>query len=131
MPLNLTTTTATTTTATLTTAGYTFSADLAIDGRSKVSVVSALSGTQTGVTVHTVDAPKQMIFKKPATFQVPSAYNSVSGKYGKVPKNVHRVIFRGAAKVRPTSGRRFQFPWIYQSLLVRLRTIVRMLMHLL
>lgn len=99
MSLLLTGPTTAITTATLTAATYTFVPDLSSDNRSRVAVVSAAGGTQPGVSVHTADAPKQMIFKKPAAFLQPSAYNTVSGRYGKVPKNVTRVIFRGSAKV--------------------------------
>jgi len=99
MAINLTGPTAAVTTATLTAATYTYSADMANDNRSKVYVVTSLGGTQTGVSAHTVDAPKMFIIKKPAVFQQPSAYNTVSGRYGKVPKNVTRVLFKGSAKV--------------------------------
>jgi len=99
MPINLTTATLASTTQSVAAATYSFSADLPLDNRSKVAVVSTLGGTQTGVTTHAVGSPKQMIFKKPADFKLPSAYNSASGTYGKVPKNTHRIIFRGAAKV--------------------------------
>lgn len=99
MSLILTGPTIAATTAVLTGATYTFAPDLPGDNRSRVAVVSVLGGTQTGVVPHTVDAPKQMIFKKPAVYQMPSAYNTTTGRYGKVPKNVTRVIFRGSAKV--------------------------------
>lgn len=99
MPISLTGPTAAVTTDTLTSATYTFTADMASDNRSKVFVVTTLGGTQTGVSAHTVDAPKMLIVKKPAVYQQPSAYNTVSGRYGKVPKNVTRVLFRGSAKV--------------------------------
>lgn len=99
MSINLAGPTAAVTTSQLTAATYTFVTDMAQDARSKVFVVSALGGTQTGVSAHTVDAPKQMIFKKPASFAQPSGYNQVSGRYGKVPKNTTRVMFRGSAKV--------------------------------
>jgi hypothetical protein len=87
------------TTNKLTAGTYTFVADMANDNRSKAFVVSALGGTQTGANIHSVDAPKQFIVKKPAAFLQPSAYNTVSGRYGKVPKNVTRVIGRGSCNV--------------------------------
>lgn len=91
--------TAAITAGSLTAATYTFTADMASDLRSKVFVVSAIGGTQTGVNTHSVDAPKQFIVKKPAQFLQPSSYNSTTGRYGKVPKNVTRVIGRGSANV--------------------------------
>lgn len=99
MPISLTGPTAAITSDTLTGATYTFTADMASDNRSKVFVVTTLGGTQTGVSAHTVDAPKMFIVKKPAVYQQPSSYNTVTGRYGKVPKNVTRVLFRGSAKV--------------------------------
>lgn len=99
MTVEVTTTSLTTTTDTLTGAGYTFAADLATDGRSRVAVVSALVGTQPGVTVSSVDKPKKVIFKKPAQFAVPRGYNAISGRYAVVPKNSYRIIGQGAANV--------------------------------
>lgn len=99
MTINVTGPTAAITAGTLTAATYSFTADMANDLRSKVFVVSAAGGTQAGVNTHTVDAPKQFIVKKPAVFQQPSAYNVTTGKYGRVPKNITRVIGRGSANV--------------------------------
>lgn len=99
MAISLTGPTAALTTTTLTSATFTFAADMATDNRSKVFVVSAMGGTVTGANIHTVDAPKQFIVKKPAVFAQPSAYNQVSGRWGKVPKNVTRIIGRGSCNV--------------------------------
>lgn len=99
MTINVTGPTAAITAGGLTAATYTFTADMATDLRSKAFVVSAAGGTQVGVNTHTVDAPKQFIVKKPAVFQQPSAYNVTTGKYGRVPKNVTRVMGRGSANV--------------------------------
>lgn len=99
MTIALTGPTAAITAGGLTAATYTFVADMATDLRSKAFVVSAAGGTQVGVNTHTVDAPKQFIVKKPAQFLQPSAYNVTTGRYGKVPKNVTRVIGRGSANV--------------------------------
>lgn len=99
MTISLTGPTAAITAGGLTAATYTFTADMASDLRSKVYVVTAVGGTQSGVNTHTVDSPKQFIVKKPATFLQPSSYNVTTGRYGKVPKNVTRVIGRGSANV--------------------------------
>jgi hypothetical protein len=99
MSIILTGPTTAATSSQLTAATYTFGDDLALDGRSRVAVVTALGGTQVGVTVHTVDAPKQIVFKKPAQFLQPSGFNVTSGRYSKVPKNVHRVIGKFSAQV--------------------------------
>lgn len=101
MSISLTgpTTAVTSTSGKISAGTFTFVPDMANDNRSKVFVVSALGGTQTGANKHTVDAPKQMIFKRPASYAMPSGYNQVSGRYARVPKNVHRVVFRGSANV--------------------------------
>lgn len=87
------------TTSQLTAATYSFTADMANDLRSKAYVMTTAGGTQTGVTTHSVDAPKKVIFKKPAVFQQASQYNTTTGRYGKVPKNTTRIIGLGSAKV--------------------------------
>lgn len=99
MPINLTGPTAAGTTSTITGGTYTFLPDMANDNRTKVFYVSALGGTQTGATVHRGDKPKQFMVKRPSVIKTPSAYNQVSGRYGRVPKNVTRAIFKGAADV--------------------------------
>lgn len=99
MSINLAGPTAAITAGNLTAATYTFVSEMASDFRSKAFVLSALGGTQTGVTPHTVDAPKMFIVKKPASNAVASAYNTTTGRYGKVPKNTTRVIGKGSANV--------------------------------
>jgi len=102
MSITLAGPTAAITTTSLTAATYTFTSALAADNRSKAFVVSALGGTQTGVSAHSVDAPKKFNVKNPAQFLQPSAYNATSGRYGKVPKNSTRVVGTGSAKVTAT-----------------------------
>jgi len=99
MSISLAGPTTATTTAALTAATYSFVSDMANDNRSKVFVMSAKGGTQTGVNIHTVDSPKYVVFKRPAQFQQASGYNTVSGKYSRVPKNVTRVVGKGSCNV--------------------------------
>jgi len=99
MSINLAGPTTAVTTSQLTAATYSFTADMANDLRSKAFVMTAAGGTQTGVTTNSVDAPKKVIFKKPANFQQPSQFNTVTGRYGRVPKNTTRIIGIGSAKV--------------------------------
>lgn len=99
MTISLAGPTAAGTTTALTAATYTFLPDMANDNRTKVFYVSAVGGTQSGVTVHRGDKPKQWMIKRPAVIKTPSAYNQVSGRYGRVPKNVVRTIFKGAADI--------------------------------
>lgn len=99
MPLILTTSALATTTPSMTAGTFTFAADLPSDNRSRVAVLTTLGGTQTGAAIHTVDSPKMVIFKKPASFQQASGFNAVTGKYARVPKNSFRVIGKMSAKV--------------------------------
>ncbi len=99
MSISLTGPTAAITTNSISAGTYSFVAELARDNRSKAFVVSTLGGTQTGVEIHRVDAPKRFVVKNPATFLQPSAYNVTTGRYGRVPKNSTRVIGTGSAKV--------------------------------
>lgn len=82
------------TTGTLSAATYTFTSDLAMDSISRAYAVTTVGGTQVGVTTSTAEKPKQVIFKRPAQFKSPTAYNSHSNRYGVVPKNHTRVIGR-------------------------------------
>lgn len=101
MSLNLTgPTAAVTSTSGLVSAGtFTFLPDNANDNRTKVWYVSAIGGTVTGGTTHRGEKPKQFMIKRPTDIKSPSGYNQVSGKYSRVPKNVTRAIFKGAADV--------------------------------
>lgn len=101
MSINLTGPTAavTTTDSKISAGTYTFVADQANDLRTKVFAVSAIGGTQTGVQKHTAEAPKQLMFRRPASYAQLGGYNQVSGKYSKVPKNVTRIIGKGSAQV--------------------------------
>lgn len=99
MSILLTGPTTASTTPVITGGTYTFVPDLPADNRSRVAVISAVGGTQTGVSIHTAEAPKQFITKRPASIAQPSGFNTTTGRYSKVPKNVTRVIFRGSAKV--------------------------------
>jgi hypothetical protein len=81
---------------------YTFSRDGSNDMRSLVYSITATGGTQAGVQKHTAEAPKQFIVRRPANYAQPSNFNSVSGKYGKVPNNVTRITGRGSAKISAT-----------------------------
>jgi hypothetical protein len=89
----------TTSSGTLSAATFTFVSDQANDLRSKVYAVSAIGGTATGANIHSVQAPKQVIVKRPATFAMMSGYNQTSGLYARVPKNVTRVVGKGSCKV--------------------------------
>lgn len=78
---------------------YTFVSESAPDVNGKQSVVTAVGGTQTGVTVSSVSAPARFTWWRPRVFKQPSGYNTSSGRYDKVPMNVHKLVTAKAAAV--------------------------------
>lgn len=78
---------------------YTFVSEPAPDVNGKQYVVTAVGGTQTGVTVSSVSAPNRFTWWRPRVFKQPSGFNSVSGRYDKVPMNVHKLVTAKAASV--------------------------------
>lgn len=92
----------TSTSGLLTAVTLTFVADQSNNLQTKAYALSAIGGTATGATIHSVAAPKQVFFKRPASYAVMSGYNQVSGLYSRVPKNVHRVMSKGSCKVGAT-----------------------------
>lgn len=84
-----------------TTPGYTIVTDNAPDIRSKQSAVSALTGTQAGVNVHSVNAPFTVTVRRPSLLKTiaASVLNGVTGQYTKVPSNEYLVLSRKACQV--------------------------------
>lgn len=80
---------------------YTVVADQAPDGNGKQYSVSALGGTQTGVTTALVDSPFMINFVKPASFKSLPALNA-NGQLSSVPRNRWKLIARKG--VSPASG---------------------------
>lgn len=81
---------------------YTTVADVAPDVNGKQQAVSALGGTQAGVTVHSVAAPFTVTFIRPKTFKALGKTNPITGLLPSVPKNKLRVIVRKG--VLPLAG---------------------------
>jgi len=77
-----------------TTPGYTLTADKAIDVNSNQAIVSAVTGTQTGVRVHAISDPFTVAVSKPKNPSVLPSPNPVTGKYGNVPFNRTSIIVR-------------------------------------
>jgi len=92
MAINLIGPTPAVTAGSLTLATYTFASDMNLDGRTRAYVVSALGGTQTGVTVNTIDKPKQVLFKRPPAFRSPSGFNASANRFTTVPRNTFKVL---------------------------------------
>ncbi len=84
-----------------TTPGYTNVAMAAPDANAKQIAVTALTGTQTGVDVHTVARPFTVAFWWPKILRVLPSLNS-SGQLPSVPMNVYKVITRKG--VTPLAG---------------------------
>jgi len=100
MAINLaaTTTSITTTSGKLTASQFTFVADNSNDLRTKVFVVSNITGAPLA-SIHSVFSPKMVLFKRPANYALPSGYNTTTGRYGRVPLTNHRVMLKGSAQV--------------------------------
>lgn len=75
-----------------TTPGYTLSADNAPDTNAKQSAVTALTGTQAGVSAHSVSAPFILSAWKPKVMAVLGKPNPVTGLVQNVPMNQYKVI---------------------------------------
>lgn len=75
----------------LTTPGYTTQADSAVDSNIKQNVVTALTGTQTGVNVHSISNPFTLSVAKPKVFSVLGKPNPITGALTSVPNNVYNV----------------------------------------
>lgn len=86
----------------LTSPTYTHVADIAPDVNGKQIAVTALGGTQTGVTVHSVTSPFTATLIRPKTFKVLGKTNPVTGLLPAVPKNQWRLIVRKG--VLPLAG---------------------------
>lgn len=84
-----------------TTPGYTNVAMSAPDANAKQIAITALTGTQAGVDVHTVSRPFTIAFWWPKILRVLPSLNS-SGQLPSVPMNVYKVITRKG--VTPLAG---------------------------
>jgi len=82
-----------------TTPGYTLTADLAPSAVSRQQIVSALTGTQTGVNAHTISKPFTITFTKPANPRILPAANPVTGLRGAIPMNQYKLIVRKGGDV--------------------------------
>lgn len=90
----------------LTSPTYTVTADAPPAPNSKQWYVSALGGTQTGVTVSSVDKPFTFTVYKPQTFRRLIAVNPVTGVLPSVGRNVHTLLTRKGAL--PLAGQQSQ-----------------------
>jgi len=78
---------------------YTHVADTAPDVNAKQVAVTALGGTQTGATVHSLSSPFQLAFWKPKVPKVLGKPHPVTGLIANVPLNVHKCVTRKGVTV--------------------------------
>lgn len=78
----------------LTSPTYTTVDDTAPSANMRQYAVTALGGTQTGVTTHSTNSPFTVSFVRPVTYKALGAVNSSTGLLRSVPKNTHKVITR-------------------------------------
>jgi len=85
---------------------YTIVADNAPSVNSKQWAVTALGGTQAGVTVHSMAAPFTVSVFRPAAFKQLGKANPVTGVISNVPTNQFKVI--GRKGVLPLAGQPYR-----------------------
>lgn len=89
----------------LTSPTYTHVADVAPDISGKQVAVTALGGTQTGVTVHSMASPFTITMFRPKVFRFLGKPNPTTGVIKDVPRNTFKVITRKG--VLPLAGQPF------------------------
>jgi hypothetical protein len=85
---------------------YTLTADTPPSPNGKQNAVTALGGTQAGVTTHSVAAPFTVSAFRPANFRQLGKANPVTGIISNVPRNSYKVITRKG--VLPLAGQPYQ-----------------------
>jgi hypothetical protein len=73
---------------------YTHVGDMAPDISGKQVAVTALGGTQTGVTTHSVASPFTVTFFRPKVFRFLGKPNPTTGLIKEVPRNSYKLITR-------------------------------------
>lgn len=84
---------------------YTLADDIAPDNNGKQWAVTALGGTQTGASAHSVAQPFTWTYWKPKVFRVLGKPNPTTGLVSNVPVNVHKIVVRKG--VLPLAGQPF------------------------
>lgn len=103
----------------LTSPTYTLTADNPPDSNSKAWVITALGGTQTGVSVHKNEMPFRIVVRRPKQVKIPGARNLTNGQYVKSGKNNYEfLIVKGANVLDAFSSAQ------YENILARLTVSV-------
>lgn len=90
----------------LTSPTYTIAQDTSPDSNAKQYAVTALGGTQAGVTTHSVSSPFTGAMWRPKVFQTLGKPNPTTGLIARVPRNNYKVIVRKG--VVPLAGQPIQ-----------------------
>lgn len=77
-----------------TTPGYPLATDVAPTTLGKQYTVSSLTGTQTGVRAHSISDPFSITLSRAANLKALQSANAITGRYGAIPKNVHKILLR-------------------------------------
>lgn len=85
---------------------YTLVADTAPSPNGKQWAVSALGGTQAGVTVHSVAAPFTVSCFRPSVFKALGKASPTTGLISNVPNNTYKIITRKG--VLPLAGQPYR-----------------------
>lgn len=78
----------------LTSPTYTMTVDTSPAANIKQWAVTALGGTQTGVSTSSMSSPFTISFSRPVNFKIQGTLNTVTGLLRSVPKNAFKVITR-------------------------------------
>lgn len=78
----------------LTSPTYTLSSDAAPNAHSKQYAVTALGGTQTGVSAHAISNPFTITVERPASYRGVGTPHPVTGVLGNQPRNVLKIRIR-------------------------------------
>lgn len=81
---------------------YTLVGDIAPSANGKQSAVSALGGTQAGVTIHSASSPFTLTRFRPQQLKSLGVANPVTGVIKNIPNNVYKLITRKG--VTPAAG---------------------------
>lgn len=81
---------------------YTLTSDTAPDSNGVQHAVTAVGGTQTGVTTHSVSSPFTVTFFRPKNLRTLGSPNPVTGVINQVPYNTYKLITRKG--VTPLDG---------------------------
>lgn len=85
---------------------YTHVSDVAPDSNGRQVAVTALGGTQAGVTTHSVASPFTLTVVRPKVFKYLGKAHPVTGVVANIGKNVYKLITRKG--VTPLAGQPYQ-----------------------